>query len=219
MVVLIGAHGDSRCVLEGVELSTESSQNLKGGETTEMATHVVAQVSKLVPWSLGDLVLNNVDSSGHVVEVLTPGAKMSLGEYRYMRSEGDGSFALPTQKAGLELVVYGDGEPIPLDWSQAMEVGGGDGFQETNKEVELIMAFSQIVGVSCDGYIEKLREDFAHILASKVNKAAKKNVGGDQGGRKGLRELVNLISTVNYEGGGGSVTQSRGKERGNRIVS
>jgi hypothetical protein len=33
-----------------------------------------------------------------------------------------------------------------------------------------------------------------------------------------MRELVNLISTVNYEGGGGSVTRSRGKGRGNRIV-
>jgi hypothetical protein len=51
-----------------------------------------------------------------------------------------------------------------------------------------------------------------------VNKAAKKNVEGGQGGRKGMRELVNLISTVNYEGGGGSVTRSRGKGRGNRIV-
>jgi hypothetical protein len=59
---------------------------------------------------------------------------------------------------------------------------------------------------------------FAHILAGKVNKAAKKNVGGGQGGRKGMRELVNLISTVNYEGGGGSVTCSRGKGRGNHIV-
>ena len=99
-----------------------------------------------------------------------------------------------------------------------MEVVGGDGIQETSKEVELIIAFSQIAGVSCEGYIEKLRGAFAHILAGKVNKEAKKNVGGGQRGRKGMRELVNLISTVNYEGGDGSVTCSRGKGRGNRIV-
>jgi hypothetical protein len=84
--------------------------------------------------------------------------------------------------------------------------------------VELIMAFSQIVGISCDGYIEKLRVAFAYILAGKVDKAAKKTMGGGQGDRKGLRELINLITTVNYEGGSGSVTRSRGKRRGNRIV-
>jgi hypothetical protein len=58
------------------------------------------------------------------------------------------------------------------------------------------MAFSQIVGISCDGYIEKLRVAFAHILAGKANKATKKTMGGGQGGRKGLRELVNLITTA-----------------------
>ena len=59
-------------------------QSLKGGEVTEMATYVDAQVNELVPWSSGDLVMNNVNSSRHVVEVLTPDAKSSLGEYRYM---------------------------------------------------------------------------------------------------------------------------------------
>ena len=78
------------------------------------------------------------------------------------------------------------------------------------------MSFSQIVVASCDGHMDKLRAAFAHILAGKVKKASKKNVGGGQGGRKGMREVVNLFSTVIYEGGGGSVTRSRG--RGNRIV-
>jgi hypothetical protein len=116
------------------------------------------------------------------------------------------------------MVLYADGEPIPLDWNQAVEIGGGENSQVIDKDVELIMAFSQIVGVSCDGYIEKLREAFSHILAAKEPKATKKSMGGGQGGRKGLRELVKLITTVNYEGGGGSVTRSRGKGRGNRIV-
>ena len=78
-----------------------------------------AQVSELVPWPSGDLVLSNVDSSGHVVEVLTPSAKTSIVEYRYMRIKVDGSLYLPTQNnlSGLEMVFYGDGDPIPLDWS------------------------------------------------------------------------------------------------------
>jgi hypothetical protein len=114
--------------------------------------------------------------------------------------------------------VDADEEPIPLDWSKDIVDGGGNDSQVLDKEVELIMAFSQIVGVSCEGYFEKLRVAFAHILAGKMNKAGKRSVGGGQGGRKGLRELVNLISTVNYEGGGGSVTRSRGKGRGNRLA-
>jgi hypothetical protein len=51
------------------------------------------------------------------------------------------------------------------------------GSQEAGKAVKLIMAFSQIVGVSCEGHIEKLKVAFAHILADKANKAAKKAVG------------------------------------------
>jgi hypothetical protein len=35
-----------------------------------------------------------------------------------------------------------------------MEVGGGGGSLEVDREVELIMAFSQIIGVSCDGYMD-----------------------------------------------------------------
>jgi hypothetical protein len=82
------------------------------------------------------------------------------------------------------MVLYSDGEPIPLDWSQAMEIRGRDGSQVTSKEVELIMAFSQIVGISCDGYIEKLRVAFAHILAGKANKATKKTMGEVRGQKR-----------------------------------
>lgn len=55
--------------------------------------------------------------------------------------------------------------------------GGCGGSQDACKEVNLIMVFSQIIGVSCDGYIEKLKSAFAHIWASKAKKTAKKIVG------------------------------------------
>jgi hypothetical protein len=42
--------------------------------------------------------------------------------------------------------------------------------------MELIMAFRQNVGISCDSHIERLRAAFAHILAHK-KKEAKKNRG------------------------------------------
>jgi hypothetical protein len=59
-----------------------------------------------------------------------------------------------------------------------MEVGGRGGSLEADREVELIMAFSQIIGISCDDYMDKLRVAFTHILAGKVKKAGKKNVAG-----------------------------------------
>jgi hypothetical protein len=136
-IELFGVHEVSRNASEGAEQSTESSQSLLGGFAIEMATHTVAQVSGLVPWLSEGSVLDNIVSRGHDVEELNIGALD-------MRVEGVESLSLPIQNqlSGLEMVPYGDGEPIPLDWSQAMEVVGGDGTQETGKEVELIMAFS-----------------------------------------------------------------------------
>ena len=54
----------------------------------KVATNREAQVSGLAPWHFGDLVmdnfLDNVDSSGHVVEVLTPYAKTYFAEYQFL---------------------------------------------------------------------------------------------------------------------------------------
>ena len=110
-----------------------------------------------------------------------------------------------------------EGEPTPLDWSQALEVGSGSGSQEAGKEEELIFAFYHIVGISCDGQFDRLREAIALILAGKSFKPGKKFVGGGKAGRKGKREVDNLYSSINYEGGSRSVSRSSGKGGGNRI--
>jgi hypothetical protein len=46
---------------------------------------------------------------------------------------------------------------------------------------------------------------------------SKNSVGGGKAGKKGMRELDNLHSSINYDGGSGSVSCSRGKGRGNQI--
>ena len=46
------------------------------------------------------------------------------------------------------------------------------------KAVDLIMAFSKIVGVSCEGYTEKILAAFSHILEEKENKEVNKAVKG-----------------------------------------
>ena len=43
------------------------------------------------------------------------------------------------------------------------------------------------------------------------------SVGGGKARKKGMRELDNLHFSVNYDGGSGSVSRSRGKGRGSRI--
>lgn len=43
--------------------------------------------------------------------------------------------------------------------------------------MQLILAFSQIVGVSCDGHVGKLKAVIAAILADTASKAAKKAWG------------------------------------------
>ena len=76
----------------------------------------------------------------------------------------------------LELVPFVEGEPTSLNWSQALVDVGLRRSLETGKAMELILAFSQIVGVSCEGHTEKLKATFVHILANKANKVAKKVV-------------------------------------------
>jgi hypothetical protein len=92
------------------------------------------------------------------------------------------------------------------------------GPKSKGKAVELILVFSKIVGVSCEGYIEKLRAAFTHILTDKANREGNKAVGGSQAVKKGMRELINLISSVNYEGSGGSVSRNRVKGRGSCLL-
>ena len=170
----------------------------------------------MVPWSLCGSVLNRGSPSDPLMEVLSP----IPGILGCSRAEGEESIVLSQQTPllGFELVPYVEEEPIPLDWSQAVVEGGSGGYQAADNELDLILAVSRILGVSCDGHFEKLNEAFAHILAGRANRKAKKSVGGSQRGKKGLRELVNLNFGVNYEGGSGSVSRSRSKEKGNRIV-
>jgi hypothetical protein len=171
------------------------------------------EASMLVPWQSGNLFL---DSGG--LGCVVDGEPIPL-EIGFGRDEGDGDVTLSRQSdsRGMELVPFADGVPISQNWLLAMDDGNSGGCQEGDKGLEIIMAFRQIVGVSCDGHIERLRAAFAHILAGK-KKEVKKNRGGGQVGRKGTREILNLFTSINYDGGSGSVTRNRGKGRGNRFV-
>jgi hypothetical protein len=189
--------------LTGAKLTEDEILKMQGGGFMVEVIHSGVKEQRLVPSVSGTSLLENGALRGPVEG----------------RGIGDGILAIPQQafSAGLEMVPFVEEEPIPLDWSHASEAGDGSGSQATGKEEEVIFAFSQIVGISCDGQFDRLREAFALILAGKAYKPGKNSVGGGKAGKKGMCELDNLHSSINYDGGSGSVSRSRGKGRGNRI--
>jgi hypothetical protein len=204
---------DCLSVPVSIDVSAGVLQPMLGGDPSEEPNQVGVEASMLVPWQSGKVIL---DSGG--LGCFLDGEPIPL-EICFGRDEGNGVVSPSRQSdlLGMELVPFADGVPISQDWSLALDDGNCGGCQEGDKGMEIIMAFRQIVGVSCDGHVERLRAAFAHILAGK-KKEVKKNRGGGQVGRKGTREILNLFTSVNYDGGSGSVTRSRGKGRGNRSV-
>jgi hypothetical protein len=193
------------------EVCLTESEGTELDAFSEKASLMGEEGSMLVPWQSGNLFLDSGGVGSYVEEEPIP-LEICLGRFG-----GERAVALPrlADSHGMELVPFVDGKPIPQDWKLALEIGDSDGVREVDKEMELIMVFRNIVGVSCDGHVERLKAAFAPILAGK--KETKKNRGGGQVGRKGTREILNLFTSVNYEGGSGSVTRNRGKGRGNRF--
>jgi hypothetical protein len=171
----------------------------------------------LVPWSPRSSDLDRDGSSDSGGE---GSADYLLSDCCVAQNVGEGEFMVVQQfsSPGLQMVPYVEEEPTLLNWSQALGDGESGGPHVAGKEKELIMATSRILGVSCDGHFEKLRAANALILAGRPKKVNKKPVRGSQEGKKGLRELANLHSRVNYEGGSESVSRGRNKGRGNRLM-
>jgi hypothetical protein len=173
--------------------------------------------SSLVPWSprFSDLDRDGSSDSGG-----EGSADYSLSDCCVAQNDGEGEFMAVQQlfSPGLHMVPYMEEEPTPLNWSQALGDGESGGPHVAGKEKELIMATSHILGVSCDGHFDKLWAAYALILGGRPKKVNKKPVRGSQEGKKGLRELANLQSGVNYEGGSESVSRGRNKGRGNRLM-
>ena len=202
----------------GAEQFTNEFQKGQGGGFLVEGLHSGVKDNLLVPSLLGKPIQVNGALRGPV-EMLSSRAITISEKLSSMQTVGEGIIALPQQSfsSGLEVVPFVEEEPTPLDWSQALEVGSGSGSQEAGKEEDLIFSFCHIVGVSCDGQFDRLREAIALILAGKSFKPGTKSVGGGKAGRKGKHEVDNLYSSVNYEGGSRSVSRSSGKGRGNRI--
>ena len=75
--------------------------------------------------------------------------------------------------------------------------------------------FGHFVGPSCDGYEGKLAALLEDILASNEKKAAGSN---SSVGKKGMRELNSLFSSINYDVHSDSASLGRSKGRDHRGV-
>jgi hypothetical protein len=76
--------------------------------------------------------------------------------------------------------------------------------------LHLAEEFGLIVGLTCDGFEEKLSALFADIIASNDNKG---EGCGSSAGKKGMRELNNLFCSINYDVYNWSASRNRNKGR------
>jgi hypothetical protein len=80
--------------------------------------------------------------------------------------------------------------------------------------VERVKSFYQVVGLSCEGYEDKLLALFEEIeVARELLMAESKNNYPSTPGAKGQRELNRRAWSINYEKKGG-VQSVRGRHRG-----
>jgi hypothetical protein len=88
---------------------------------------------------------------------------------------------------GLELEVYEVEVHTPLACCPALGFGGKKGDSSVDRVVKLVEEFSHFVGISCDGFEEKLLELFANIIENNVEKGVGivSNVA-----KRGNRELL-----------------------------
>jgi hypothetical protein len=112
----------------------------------------------------------------------------------------------------LELDLVSE-DPSPLLCCPANKVRGKAGDQSSAWVLQLVKVFSQLVGLSCDGYEGKLSALFEDIVASNSEKASGSR---SRVGKKGTRELNNLFSSINYDAHSGSTSRGRNKVRDQR---
>ena len=79
--------------------------------------------------------------------------------------------------------------------------------------LHLVEEFSLFVGLTCNGFEEKLSVLFADIIASNDNEG---EGCSSSTGKKGMRELNNLFCSINYDVHSGNASRNRSKGRVHR---
>jgi hypothetical protein len=87
------------------------------------------------------------------------------------------------------------------------------GVQSSAWVLQLAKVLSHLVGVSCDGDEERLSALFENMVESNSEKGTASSV---RTGKKGMRELNSLFSSINYDAHSGSTSRGRNKARDHR---
>jgi hypothetical protein len=202
------------CTPKGV---TKPLESVSGPEMPELCLgrskggSEISQPSDEQPgWELAvapDLEVSGFSVAAELVDSMEPLLNQSVGLY----SSGE---VLPSSSLGslysscLDLDFSED--PSPLLCCPVNKTRGKSGAQSSEWVLKLAMIFSHLVGVSCDGYEGKLSALFEEIIASN----SEKTFGSSpRASKKGMRELNNLFSSVNYDAHSGGTSRGRNKAR------
>jgi hypothetical protein len=104
-------------------------------------------------------------------------------------------------------------QPSPLLCCPAFKARGKNGDQHSDWILQLVMVFSRIMGLSCDGFEGRLLALFKDIIASNGGKTSGSS---SRASKKGTRELNNLFSSINYDARSGGSSRGRNKVRVHR---
>jgi hypothetical protein len=146
-----------------------------------------------------------LDSSVEKVFLPLPNPLLTLGQ-------GEDAGLVPAANSiCLEIDVFSE-EPMPLASCPTTKARGSSAARKRSRAsiLRLVKNFGHFVGLSCDGYEGKLAALLEDILASNEKKAAV--------GKKGMRELNSLFSSINYDVHSGSASLGRSKGRDQRGV-
>jgi hypothetical protein len=113
---------------------------------------------------------------------------------------------------GSELDVLVE-QPSPLLCCPAYKARGKNGDQHSDWILQLVMVFSRIMGLSCDGFEGRLLDLYKDIIASNGGKTSGSS---SRASKKGTRELNNLFSSINYDARSGGSSRGRNKVRAHR---
>lgn len=202
------------CTPKGV---TKPLESLSGPEMSELCLggltggSEIPQPSDEQPgWELAvapDLEVSGFSAAAELVDSMEPLLNQSVGLY----NSGE---VLPSSSLGslysscLDLDFYED--PSPLLCCPVNKTRGKSGAQSSEWVLKFVMIFSHLVGVSCDGYEGKLSALFEEIIESNSEKIFGSS---PRASKKGMRELNNLFSSVNYDAHSGGTSRGRNKAR------
>jgi hypothetical protein len=79
--------------------------------------------------------------------------------------------------------------------------------------LQMLEEFSHYVGLSCDGFEGRLSSLFSDIIANHEAQGAGSH---SKVGKKGVRDINGLFSSINYDARSGSVSRGRNKGRAER---